>query len=49
MRAPPLHATDSSVCSVQWQAPVLVKLAKPVDVKGNPWPLDDNGKPILNA
>ena len=30
-----------------WSQPQLVKLDKPVDVDGNPWPLDDEGKPIL--
>ena len=33
----------------QWQAPVLMKLETPVDVNGNPWPLDAQGKPIINA
>mmetsp|Transcript_35754 Transcript_35754/g.43160 ORF Transcript_35754/g.43160 Transcript_35754/m.43160 type:complete len:124 (+) Transcript_35754:128-499(+) len=30
-----------------WSVPVLEKLQVPVDHKGEPWPLDDNGKPIL--
>ena len=30
-----------------WSSKMLVKLEKPVDVDGNPWPLDANGKPIL--
>ena len=29
--------------------PQLRKLDKPVDVEGNPWPLDANGQPILKA
>merc|ERR1711934_125540 len=32
-----------------WSKPQLVKLDKPVDVDGNPWPLDGQGKPILKA
>ena len=32
--------------SLQWSTPVLQKLEVPVDVDGNPWPLDENGKPI---
>jgi len=32
-----------------WSKPQLVKLDKPVDVDGNPWPLDAQGKPILKA
>ena len=31
----------------QWQQAVLQKLEKPVDMNGNPWPLDDQGKPIV--
>jgi hypothetical protein len=30
-----------------WSTPTLQKLDVPVDVDGNPWPLDENGKPIL--
>lgn len=30
-----------------WSAPQLRKLDKPVDVDGNPWPLDAAGNPIL--
>ena len=30
-----------------WSTPALLKLETPVDVKGNPWPLDENGNPIL--
>lgn len=30
-----------------WSTPQLRKLDKPVDVEGNPWPLDANGNPIL--
>lgn len=30
-----------------WSTPQLRKLDKPVDVDGNPWPLDANGNPIL--
>merc|ERR1711977_192876 len=33
----------------EWSKPQLVKLDKPVDVDGNPWPLDNQGKPILKA
>merc|ERR1712017_49788 len=29
----------------EWSKPQLVKLDKPVDVDGNPWPLDNQGKP----
>eukprot|EP00240_Pyramimonas_obovata_P011745 CAMPEP_0118952246 /NCGR_PEP_ID=MMETSP1169-20130426/54524_1 /TAXON_ID=36882 /ORGANISM="Pyramimonas obovata, Strain CCMP722" /LENGTH=125 /DNA_ID=CAMNT_0006899449 /DNA_START=36 /DNA_END=410 /DNA_ORIENTATION=+ len=29
-----------------WSTPVLQKLEVPVDVDGNPWPLDENGKPV---
>merc|ERR1712188_74769 len=32
-----------------WSKPQLVRLDKPVDVDGNPWPLDNQGKPILKA
>ncbi|CAG9463670.1 unnamed protein product [Pedinophyceae sp. YPF-701] len=31
-----------------WSTPALRKLDRPVDVKGNPWPLDSEGKPILS-
>merc|ERR1712176_577238 len=31
-----------------WSNAIFTKLDKPVDVKGNPWPLDAQGKPILN-
>ena len=41
-RAPPL-----TPAAPQWQAPVLMKLERPVDVHGNPWPLDAQGKPIV--
>jgi hypothetical protein len=30
-----------------WSVPTLQKLDFPVDVDGNPWPLDAEGKPIL--
>merc|ERR1712032_1360764 len=30
-----------------WSVPKLEKLEVPVDVNGNPWPLDEAGKPIL--
>eukprot|EP00854_Cymbomonas_tetramitiformis_P020325 gene20325-24341_t len=30
-----------------WSTATLQKLDVPVDVQGNPWPLDENGKPIL--
>ena len=30
-----------------WSTPTLQRLEVPVDVDGNPWPLDENGKPIL--
>jgi|TARA_B110000003_G_scaffold91676_1_gene93860 hypothetical protein len=30
-----------------WSVPTLMKLDVPVDVDGNPWPLDAEGKPIL--
>lgn len=30
-----------------WSKPTLEKLDTPVDPDGNPWPLDDDGKPIL--
>jgi len=30
-----------------WSTPTLQRLDVPVDVDGNPWPLDENGKPIL--
>eukprot|EP00887_Chlorella_sp_A99_P007993 scaffold12.g7993.t1 len=30
-----------------WSTPQLRKLDAPVDVDGNPWPLDAEGKPIL--
>ncbi|KAL6780997.1 hypothetical protein ACKKBG_A09345 [Auxenochlorella protothecoides x Auxenochlorella symbiontica] len=30
-----------------WSTPQLRKLDKPVDVDGNPWPLDPSGNPIL--
>ncbi|KAK9834518.1 hypothetical protein WJX74_003536 [Apatococcus lobatus] len=30
-----------------WSTPQLRKLDKPVDVQGNPWPLDPQGQPIL--
>ena len=30
-----------------WSTPTLQKLEVPVDVDGNPWPLDENGNPIL--
>ena len=30
-----------------WSVPQLRKLDAPVDVDGNPWPLDAEGKPIL--
>jgi hypothetical protein len=33
-------------CLPQWSTPVLQKLEVPVDVDGNPWPLDESGKPI---
>ena len=33
----------------EWSKPQLVRLDKPVDVDGNPWPLDAQGKPILKA
>jgi hypothetical protein len=29
-----------------WSSPQLVRLDVPVDPEGNPWPLDENGKPI---
>ena len=29
-----------------WSTPTLEKLEVPVDVDGNPWPLDEEGKPI---
>jgi len=32
---------------VQWQQAVLQKLEKPIDMQGNPWPLDADGKPIV--
>jgi hypothetical protein len=41
----PAHAIPRA----QWQTPVLAKLEHPVDVDGNPWPLDEEGKPIVNA
>ena len=31
----------------QWSEPQLQRLDVPVDPDGNPWPLDDAGKPIL--
>lgn len=31
-----------------WSTPTLEKLEVPVDVDGNPWPLDAEGKPIIN-
>ena len=30
-----------------WSTPQLRKLDRPVDVEGNPWPLDAAGNPIL--
>ena len=30
-----------------WSTPTLMKLEVPIDVDGNPWPLDADGKPIL--
>ncbi|CEF98788.1 unnamed product [Ostreococcus tauri] len=30
-----------------WSTPTLMKLDVPVDVDGNPWPLDAEGNPIL--
>jgi len=33
----------------EWSKPQLVKLETPVDVDGNPWPLDNEGKPILKS
>ena len=30
-----------------WSVPQLEKLEHPVDPDGNPWPLDENGEPIL--
>lgn len=30
-----------------WSQAHLVKLDQPVDVNGKPWPLDDQGKPIV--
>jgi hypothetical protein len=30
-----------------WSEPQLQRLDVPVDPDGNPWPLDDAGKPIL--
>ena len=30
-----------------WSTPTLQRLEVPVDVDGNPWPLEENGKPIL--
>jgi len=30
-----------------WSQAQLVKLDQPVDVNGKPWPLDDQGKPIM--
>ncbi|GMH33885.1 hypothetical protein BSKO_01719 [Bryopsis sp. KO-2023] len=32
-----------------WSTPQLRKLEAPVDVKGNPWPLDKEGNPILKS
>ena len=29
-----------------WSSPQLVRLDVPVDPEGNPWPLDEDGKPI---
>ena len=48
-RATPRDADAPNVSCAQWQAPVLMKLEKPIDTAGNPWPLDEAGKPILNA
>ena len=41
------RALTPPLCIVQWQQPVLMKLEVPVDVDGNPWPLDAEGKPIV--
>lgn len=30
-----------------WSVPKLEKLEVPVDVQGNPWPLDNEGRPVL--
>lgn len=30
-----------------WSQPQLMHLEVPLDHEGNPWPLDDKGKPIL--
>jgi hypothetical protein len=30
-----------------WSTPTLQKLEVPLDCDGNPWPLDEQGKPIL--
>jgi hypothetical protein len=30
-----------------WSQPQLMHLETPLDHEGNPWPLDDKGKPIL--
>lgn len=30
-----------------WSHPQLERLEVPVDPEGNPWPLDEHGKPIL--
>ncbi len=32
-----------------WSTPQLRKLDRPVDVEGNPWPLDSQGNPILKT
>jgi hypothetical protein len=45
----PAHAPCFSLDAPQWQQPVLMKLERPVDVDGNPWPLDAEGKPIVEA
>jgi len=30
-----------------WSTATLQKLDVPLDMQGKPWPLDENGKPIL--
>lgn len=33
----------------EWSTPALRKLEVPVDVDGNPWPVDKDGQPILKT
>ena len=39
--------SSGTVKRFPWSIPQLEKLEHPVDPDGNPWPLDDEGKPIL--